>query len=353
MPITYIPGQLGLTPHRAFVAASRRKDRSLDARLESAQRASLLHKKRTGKALRITKDIVQKEAMYEEVDECYQEKRIRMLQAQNIQIEEQFQRQLLAAVAAADANANANANLHLRRSTVPSADTTAAHARASTSSSSSSPPPMRPQRNMTIDLSDLRTPATESIRSAPLATAPTTTAGLAASPWHYLPESSPGTCDPNTLPSSYMHPYMTMNMHMNMNSAADTMLYGIPSPPAESMPSGTNTTTTTNSSNSPDELACGDPSCTSSLPPSSYLMPSLLNSSTGNMDLTTGMMMPFDCQWSGIHSPSPTPDSTLQIDPLAAARPGSPDGLSGVSPFLLSSGACDAGTLPSSYMPGV
>lgn len=82
------------------MAASRRKDRSLDARLESAHRASMLHKKRTGKALYITREIVEKEAMYEEVDERYQEKRLRMLQAQNMQIEEQFQRQLLAAFAA-------------------------------------------------------------------------------------------------------------------------------------------------------------------------------------------------------------------------------------------------------------
>ncbi|EYE99426.1 uncharacterized protein EURHEDRAFT_445506, partial [Aspergillus ruber CBS 135680] len=84
----------------AFIAASRRKDRSLDARLESANRASMLHKKRTGKSLHITKDIVEKEAMYEEVDERYQEKRIRMLQAQNMQIEEQLNRQLLTALAA-------------------------------------------------------------------------------------------------------------------------------------------------------------------------------------------------------------------------------------------------------------
>ncbi|GFF47838.1 hypothetical protein IFM46972_08402 [Aspergillus udagawae] len=84
---------------RAFIAASRRKDRSLDARLESANRASMLHKKRTGKALHITKEIVEREAMYEEVDERYQEKRIRMLQAQNLHIEEQLNRQLLAALA--------------------------------------------------------------------------------------------------------------------------------------------------------------------------------------------------------------------------------------------------------------
>jgi len=85
---------------RAFVAASRRKDRSLDARLESANRASLLHKKRTGKALNITREIVQNEAMYEEIDERYQEKRLRMLQAHNLVIEEQFKRRLVAAFTA-------------------------------------------------------------------------------------------------------------------------------------------------------------------------------------------------------------------------------------------------------------
>ncbi|PYH28210.1 uncharacterized protein BO87DRAFT_420526 [Aspergillus neoniger CBS 115656] len=59
---------------RAFIAASRRKDRSLDARVESADRASRLHKQRTGKALLISRDIVEQEAMYEEVDGRYQEK---------------------------------------------------------------------------------------------------------------------------------------------------------------------------------------------------------------------------------------------------------------------------------------
>jgi hypothetical protein len=50
----------------------------------------VLHKKRTGSAFRITKEIVKKEARYEEVDELYQEKRLRMLQAQNLQIKEEF-----------------------------------------------------------------------------------------------------------------------------------------------------------------------------------------------------------------------------------------------------------------------
>lgn len=58
----------------------------------------MLHKKRTGKSLHITKDVVEKEVMYEEVDEQYQEKRIRMLQAQNMQIEQQLNRQFLAAL---------------------------------------------------------------------------------------------------------------------------------------------------------------------------------------------------------------------------------------------------------------
>jgi hypothetical protein len=57
----------------------------------------MLHKKRTGKGFHITKEIVEREAMYEEVDERYAEKRIRMLQAQNMQIEQQFHRHLVAA----------------------------------------------------------------------------------------------------------------------------------------------------------------------------------------------------------------------------------------------------------------
>ncbi|QKX56245.1 uncharacterized protein TRUGW13939_03346 [Talaromyces rugulosus] len=96
---------------RAFVAASRRKDRSLDARLESANRASMLHKKRTGKALHITKEIVEREAMYEEVDERYQEKRMKLLKAHTTELEAQFHRHLMAAMAyGPNAAANANSN---------------------------------------------------------------------------------------------------------------------------------------------------------------------------------------------------------------------------------------------------
>ncbi|KAJ6136928.1 hypothetical protein N7497_012180 [Penicillium chrysogenum] len=94
-PITRSPEE---NQERAFIAASRRKDRSLDARVKSANRASSLHKRRrTGKAFHITKEIVEGEGMYEEVDERYQAKRILMLQNRTLQIKEQFYRHLLAA----------------------------------------------------------------------------------------------------------------------------------------------------------------------------------------------------------------------------------------------------------------
>lgn len=58
-----------LTAFRAYIAASRRSDRSLEARLESARRASEIHKKRTGRALRVTEQDVLNEEMYEEEDD--------------------------------------------------------------------------------------------------------------------------------------------------------------------------------------------------------------------------------------------------------------------------------------------
>ncbi|OQE15425.1 hypothetical protein PENSTE_c028G02412 [Penicillium steckii] len=158
--ISPIPRSREENQERAFIAASRRKDRSLDARLESANRASMLHKKRTGKAFHITKEIVEKEAMYEEVDERYQEKRIRMLQAQNMAIEEQFHRHLLAAFASR-ANSSSSSIASRRASATP---------RASIDGGSS--------RKMSIDLSHLRSPS-HSLTS-PMAT--TTTDGYAMSP---------------------------------------------------------------------------------------------------------------------------------------------------------------------------
>lgn len=53
----------------AYIAASRRSDRSLEARVESARRASEIHKKRTGRGFRITEQDVMNEEMYEEEED--------------------------------------------------------------------------------------------------------------------------------------------------------------------------------------------------------------------------------------------------------------------------------------------
>lgn len=53
---------------RAYIAASRRTDRNIDARLQSARLASDIHKQRTGKALIISEAIIINEEMYEEED---------------------------------------------------------------------------------------------------------------------------------------------------------------------------------------------------------------------------------------------------------------------------------------------
>ncbi|RSL43264.1 hypothetical protein CEP53_011793 [Fusarium sp. AF-6] len=60
---------------RAYVAASRRTDRNIKARMESAIMASEVHKKRTGKRLRITEDIVMGDAPYEEEQDSWLHKR--------------------------------------------------------------------------------------------------------------------------------------------------------------------------------------------------------------------------------------------------------------------------------------
>lgn len=54
---------------RAYIAASRRADRSIEARVQSARMASEIHKKRTGKGFKISEEIVMKEEMYEEEDD--------------------------------------------------------------------------------------------------------------------------------------------------------------------------------------------------------------------------------------------------------------------------------------------
>ncbi|KAK0673626.1 hypothetical protein QBC41DRAFT_392850 [Cercophora samala] len=54
---------------RAYVAASRRTDRSLEDRLKSAYQASEVHFQRTGKHFRITRENVEKGLWYDEIDE--------------------------------------------------------------------------------------------------------------------------------------------------------------------------------------------------------------------------------------------------------------------------------------------
>ena len=54
---------------RAYIAASRRADRSLEARVQSARMASEIHRRRTGRGLKVTEEIVVKEEMYEEEED--------------------------------------------------------------------------------------------------------------------------------------------------------------------------------------------------------------------------------------------------------------------------------------------
>jgi len=54
---------------RAYIAASRRSDRSIEARVQSARMASEIHKKRTGKGFKVSEEIVMKEEMYEEEED--------------------------------------------------------------------------------------------------------------------------------------------------------------------------------------------------------------------------------------------------------------------------------------------
>lgn len=146
----------------------------------------MLHKKRTGKAFHITKEIVEKEAMYEEVDERYQEKRIRMLQQQNKQIEEQFNRHLLAALAAR--SYSNGSSIQNRRS-----------------SHMTPRPSIDGSRKMSLDLSNIRSSFSQG--SGPLAS-PMTTEGYVLSPSasydanapSYMPMSGPET--PYTMTAS-------------------------------------------------------------------------------------------------------------------------------------------------------
>lgn len=104
--------------------------------------------------------------MYEEIDERYQEKRIRMLQVQNMQIEEQFHRHLLAAFAArANPNGSVSSIASRRASMTP---------RASVDGGSS--------RKMSLDLSNLRSPYPNGLDTSSLTSPMATSDGYAMSP---------------------------------------------------------------------------------------------------------------------------------------------------------------------------
>ncbi|KKK22344.1 hypothetical protein ARAM_006267 [Aspergillus rambellii] len=152
---------------RAFIAASRRKDRSLDARIESANRASALHKQRTGRALHISREIVESEAMYEEIDCNYQAKLQRMMHAQTLQLEQDFNRKLL------DAMRNNQPGLQQRRA-----------------SSLTPRGPLHGARKMSLDLSRLRSSISEGMNnsgsplSSPLAAGVLPNSNVLLSPNH-------------------------------------------------------------------------------------------------------------------------------------------------------------------------
>ncbi|WPH04356.1 Hypothetical protein R9X50_00724600 [Acrodontium crateriforme] len=87
---------------RAYIAASRRSDRSLEARVESARRASEIHKKRTGRSLRVTESDVMNEEMYEEEDDDLPAQYRRLtahLHTQNAQFDRRWQAYLINQVA--------------------------------------------------------------------------------------------------------------------------------------------------------------------------------------------------------------------------------------------------------------
>ncbi|KAL4975693.1 hypothetical protein BDW66DRAFT_151623 [Aspergillus desertorum] len=97
---------------RAFIAASRRKDRSLDARIESANRASMLHKKRTGRALLINREVVENESMYEEIDDTYRAKMLQYMRVHNAQLNHDFDNALLAGLPTASQGLQMPGSLH-------------------------------------------------------------------------------------------------------------------------------------------------------------------------------------------------------------------------------------------------
>lgn len=98
---------------RAYIAASRRSDRSLEARVESARRASEIHKRRTGRSLRVTEQDVVNEEMYEEEDDDLPMQYRRLtahLQTQSASFSRRFQDYTAGTVGMRDALSRALAN---------------------------------------------------------------------------------------------------------------------------------------------------------------------------------------------------------------------------------------------------
>lgn len=130
----------------------------------------MLHKKRTGKSLHITKNIVEKEAMYEEVDERYQEKRIRMLQAQNMQIEEQLNRQLLTALAVRNHRGSTSSASSATTNSVNSVSPKplASHQHLRRAASMAPRASIDGVRKMSLDLSSVRSSVSEGMQTGAL-----------------------------------------------------------------------------------------------------------------------------------------------------------------------------------------
>ncbi|KAK3072831.1 hypothetical protein LTR53_006106 [Teratosphaeriaceae sp. CCFEE 6253] len=98
---------------RAYIAASRRSDRSLEARVESARRASEIHKRRTGRSLRVSEQDVINEEMYEEEDDDLPMQYRRLtahLQTQNADFNRRFQAFIVNQVAMRQGLGNAAAD---------------------------------------------------------------------------------------------------------------------------------------------------------------------------------------------------------------------------------------------------
>ena len=189
--------------------------------------------------------------MYEELDERYQEKRVRMLQAQNLQIEEQLNRQLLAALAVRAGSQHSLSQNHQgqHRGSSSSASSSSASSVSvpslasmsarSASMSSASPAsvapnygvhkkshsqqlqqtrrassmtpravPMDGMRKMSLDLSSLRSPGSQGVQTGPLTSPMVMDHGYMVSPvYDTFPNNSQSDwCSQHQVPSYIQQP---------------------------------------------------------------------------------------------------------------------------------------------------